>query len=94
MRAPDGGGSSDEEKDSDEEEEEADEDMEGGVPQPEPDSFSRVDMSAEPAQLTQQFPDFPGAAAALTVEVNAGVGMHIRFIPAVPFLLYLLPACT
>lgn len=42
-------------------------------PQPEPDNFSRVDMRAEPAVLAQQFPDFRGAAAALIVELSAGV---------------------
>lgn len=42
------------------------------APQPEPANFSRVDMDADPAELAQQFPDFPGAAAALTVELGAG----------------------
>ena len=51
---------------SDEEEEE-----EGEEEEPDPDNYSRVDMDADPAELAQHFPEFPGAAAALTVEIDA-----------------------
>ena len=36
-----------------------------------------MDMSADPAEVAQQFPDFPGAAAALTVEVAAGASPRV-----------------
>lgn len=45
----------------------------------EPESFSRIDLSLPDRRLKQQFPSFPGAAAAIECEVHAG---HCLYLPA------------
>jgi hypothetical protein len=60
--------------------------LEPSEPEPEPESFSRVDMAADPSDIARQFPDFPGAEAALTVEVEAGEGLFCTLGPLLPVL--------
>ncbi|EIE26943.1 Clavaminate synthase-like protein [Coccomyxa subellipsoidea C-169] len=43
----------------------------------EPDSFSRVDLSAGEAEVSAQFPDFPGLQSALQFDVHAGEMLYL-----------------
>lgn len=58
--------------DSDAEPEAPGQEQELPEPEEEPDSFSRVDLNASPSQIAREFPDFPGASAAVKVEIEAG----------------------